>query len=168
MIQGKYLSLQRITPNKNGDFMKPKLLRAIAVIVGISLFAGCAPWHSYSHKVEPVDLSRIKSFYVVHNPDDSADLDKVIKDTFISLGLEVAMGSIDKVPQDVDALVAYEFQWFWDITNYLLMMKILIRDADTQWPLAMGESVRPSLARRSPEEMALEILEPLFKPGKAN
>jgi len=143
--------------------MKPIFLRVIAVVVGVSLFTGCAPWHSYSHKVEPVDLTHLKSFYVVHNPDDSGDLDTTIQDTFVSMGFQASTGSSKDMPQDVDALVSYEFHWFWDITNYLLMLKILVRDPDTDWPLAMGESVRPSLARKSPGEMSKEILEPLFK-----
>lgn len=144
--------------------MKPIFLRVIAVLVGLSLFTGCAPWHCYSNKVEPVDLKTLKSFYVVHNPDDTGDLDNTIKDTFVSMGLQASTGSANEMPQNVDALVNYEFHWFWDITNYLLMLKILVRDAHTDWPLAMGESVRPSLARKSPEEMSKEILEPLFKP----
>ncbi len=144
--------------------MHPNFLRIIAILVGFSLLTGCAPWHSYTNKVEPVDLNNLKSFYVVRNPDDTGDLDKIIKDTFVSMGRQATSGDAESIPQDVDALVDYEFQWFWDITNYLLMLKILIRDPDTHWPLAKGESVRPSLARKAPEEMAQEILEPLFHP----
>ncbi len=144
--------------------MKPKFLRIIAVMVGLSLFTGCPPWHVYSNKVEPVDPSSYKSFYVEQNKDDTGGLDKVIKDTFTTMGFEAAMGPADAIPENADALVSYEFQWFWDITNYLLMLKILVREADTQWPIAMGESVRTSLVRKAPKDMALEILTPIFKP----
>ncbi len=138
--------------------------RAIAVIIVLSMLAGCAPWHAYSHKVEPADLSQLKTFYVLHNKDDTGGLDNIVQEALESLGLEATTGGPDRIPDDIDALVTYEFHWFWDLATYLLMLKILIRNPENEWPLAMGESVRPSLARKPPADMAMEILLPLFNP----
>jgi hypothetical protein len=151
--------------HENGEFMNPRLSRAIAVIVGLSFFAGCAPWHAYSHKVGDAELSQLNSFYVIHNKDDTGGLDKVVLGAFGKMGFDASTGDRNNIPNDVDAIVTYEFHWFWDITNYLLMLKVLIRDAETMWPLAMGESVRTSLARKPPDDMAIEILAPLFNPA---
>ncbi|MEJ2154622.1 MAG: hypothetical protein P8X96_04755 [Desulfobacteraceae bacterium] len=145
--------------------MRPRFLRAVAVIVGLSLFAGCAPWHAFSRKVGTPDLTQVRSFYVVHNKDDTGGLDKVIQQAFQQMGFEAAIGDAGRIPGDPDAIVTYEFQWFWDLSTYLLMLKVIVREPDTQWPIAMGESVRPSLARKSPDKMAFEILAPIFNPS---
>lgn len=51
----------------------------------------------------------------------------------------------------------------WDITMYLLKLDIQITDAKTGAILAKGEAVHTSLARKSPEYMAREILDDIFK-----
>jgi hypothetical protein len=132
-----------------------------------TFFAACAPYQVNHKFVGKADLSQAESFYVAHNPDDTTPLDVVIEKEINNLGFSGARGEKKDMPGDADVLVTYEFHWFWDITSYLLQFEIELRDPATGYPLARGESWRTSLARRSPEEMAKEILEPLLRPSKA-
>jgi hypothetical protein len=127
-----------------------------------ALFAACAPFKVESKLVGRPDLSTARTFYVAHNPDDTGTLDKVIQDELTGRGFSASRGDKNAMPKDVDILVTYEFHWFWDLTNYLLQFEIELRDPATYFPLAKGESWRASLARRTPEEMAKEILDPIF------
>jgi hypothetical protein len=131
------------------------------------LFTACAPYQVNHKFVGKSDLSEAKKFYVVHNPDDTTPLDIIIEEEIHNLGFIASRGEKEKMPDDTDVLVTYEFHWFWDLTNYLLQFEIELRDPATEYPLARGESWRASLARRSPQEMAGEILGPLLLPSPA-
>lgn len=63
----------------------------------------------------------------------------------------------------VDAVVTYVDRWMWDITMYLLELTIMIRDPNTDFPLATGNAMYTSLIRKSPPEMVDEIMGNIFK-----
>lgn len=134
-------------------------------ILGLWFFSlvGCAIINLKIERLPDADLSQTKSFYVVWLEGDDRGLHDVIRDELISLGFSAESGNIDNAPAEVDAIVTYEDRWFWDITNYLIQLNIEIRDSKTMYPLAVGESVRTSMARKSPEEMAREILIGIFQ-----
>ena len=79
------------------------------------------------------------------------------------MGFQADSGSESKIPNDIDAIVTYEDRWFWDLANYMIKLNIEIRNPKTNYPLAIGESVRTSMARKNPDEMAREVLESIFK-----
>jgi hypothetical protein len=54
----------------------------------------------------------------------------------------------------------------WDITMYMLQLSIQIRDGKDRTVLATGQSLRPSLVRKSPEGMVEEVLGEIFKGAK--
>jgi hypothetical protein len=139
-----------------------KLFFTLAVAV---LFSACAPFLVEKKIVGDPDFSDARTFYVVHNPDDTSALDEVIQAELIKMGFTASIGDKSEIPSDIDILVTYEFHWFWDITNYLLQFEIELRDPQTYFPLAKGNSWRASLARKTPDEMAKEILEPIFFPS---
>lgn len=143
--------------------MKVNVTCIIAVIMAAVFFSGCAYVDVHAKHVRNPDLSILKSFYVVHNADDTGTIDEVIKDALLERGFEASCGPGDRIPDHVDAVVTYNFHWFWDITNYLLYLKVHLRNPETQFPVAMGESLRTSLARKTPEEMAREVLDTIFK-----
>ena len=145
--------------------MKRRFSFALAPALVCLWLIGCAPMHVFSHRVGNPDFSKIKTFYVIHNKDDTGMLNKVIAGELVKMGYAATTGTAGKVPDDVDALVTYDFQWFWDMGNYLLMLRIHLRNPETNFPYAMGESLRTSLARKPPEAMVREILEPIFNPA---
>jgi hypothetical protein len=56
----------------------------------------------------------------------------------------------------------------WDITLYLLELTVTFRDANTGYPLAVGNSYHTSLTRKSPEEMVDEVITNIFQASKGN
>ncbi len=146
--------------------MKRKLICTLAAAMTLLfLVNGCIPMHVYSQRVGNPDFSPLKTFYVIIEKDDTGGLNKVVAQELTNMGFQASTGTADKMPDTLDALVTYEYQWFWDMGTYLLMLKIFIRNPDTNFPYAMGESVRTSLARKSPALMAQEILTPIFNPS---
>ena len=79
------------------------------------------------------------------------------------MGYKASTGQRANVPNDVDAVITYRDHWFWDITMFMLWLKVHIRTPQDGFPMARGESFRTSFARKSPEEMVNEVLEQLFK-----
>lgn len=139
----------------------------ISGIVLVFLFAGCVPVNVYSRPVRNADFSKLNRFYIIQHDEDTKRLNEVVQSGFLELGLQATTGFSDQIPANIDAVVTYDYQWFWDLTTYLLMLKIYIRNPDTNFPYGMGESLRTSLVRKPPEEMVREILMPLFNPTVA-
>jgi len=63
----------------------------------------------------------------------------------------------------VDAIVTYVDRWMWDLTMYMIRLNIQVRDGKSRAILASAESYRPSLERRSTEDMVAETLDAIFK-----
>jgi hypothetical protein len=136
-----------------------KLLILVGLAIGLFL-SGCASMSS--QKAPNANLSTLKSFYVVQLASDERSIDKVIADQLIGMGFTATHGKADATPQNVDAVVTYQDRWMWDITMYMMELNIQLRAPQTQMTLASGKSFRPSLQRRSPEEMAKEVLTSIF------
>ena len=135
--------------------------RACAASVGISLLFACSA--TVEATVSPdAQLDRDQTFYVQHNPKDTDNFHLFILDELAQWDRRVTAGSEDGQPEDVDLLVTYENQWYWDMTPYLLSFDIFIRDPQTQLLIASGRSVRTSLARASAKTMIAEILTEIF------
>lgn len=62
--------------------------------------------------------------------------------------------------------VTYVDKWMWDITMYLLELTVNVRDPQTGFPVAVGDSLHTSLTRKSPPEMVDEVLDNVFKAQK--
>jgi hypothetical protein len=140
-----------------------KSSKQLIVLLGLAIglfFSGCASMSS--HKAPDADLTRLKSFYVVQLPADERGIEKVISNQLTAMGFTSTSGKQADTPKDVDAVVTYQDRWTWDITMYMMELNIQLRAPQTQMVLASGKSFRPSLQRRSPEEMAKEILTSIF------
>jgi hypothetical protein len=59
--------------------------------------------------------------------------------------------------------VDYVEKWMWDITMYMIELTVTIRDPKTDFPLASGNSYHTSLTRLSPQEMANEVVDNIYK-----
>ena len=66
------------------------------------------------------------------------------------------------MPENIDASVSYDDRWFWDMSNYMIELNLIIREPQTGYPMAEGESIRTSLARKNPKDMAKEIIDSIF------
>ncbi len=109
-----------------------------------------------------VEISDFGGIYVQHFYPDKRKFHYVIADKLTLLGYPAKPLRTDDIPEDADLLVTYVDNWRWDITNYMLKIKIDVRDADSLELLISGESFRTSLARRAPETMIQEALEEIL------
>lgn len=113
-----------------------------------------------------VDLGKIKTVYVIKLPADNRGINIVIAEQLKAMGYAATTGIETEIPDGVDATIAYEDRWMWDITMYMLKLDVELRDPKTGALLAEAESYRPSLQRASPQEMAKEVLQSIFTASK--
>jgi len=114
-------------------------------------------------KAPTADLTTLNTFYVQKLPADERGIERVISDQLNLLGYKSTYGKLGTPSNPVDAIVTYRDKWMWDITMYMIQLNLEIRDGKDMSVLASGKSHRPSLVRKSPEEMAKEILVNIFK-----
>jgi hypothetical protein len=136
------------------------VLAGAILATALTVFSGCATMSS--SRSPGVDLTKIKKIYVIKLSADGRGINRVIADQLNLMGYQTTTGLETDVPQGVDATITYQNRWMWDITMYMLKLNVQIRDHKTGFLLAEGESYRLSLQRKSPEEMAKEVLESLF------
>lgn len=113
-------------------------------------------------KTPGADIKDFGGIYVQHFDPDKRNFHYVIADKLTLLGYPAKPLRTDDIPEDADLLITYIDNWRWDITNYMLKIKIDVRDADSLELLISGESFRTSLARRAPETMIQEALEEIL------
>lgn len=140
------------------------ILGAVCLCAG--LFSGCAIVDQRSQLLPEAELAGREPYYVASLDGDKRHLETVIRDELRALGHRAEAGPLKAMPAETQVLVTYEDRWFWDMANYLLQLNIEFRDPKTNYPLAVGESIRTSIARKSPPEMANEVLTGMFQAPK--
>lgn len=106
------------------------------------------------------DLGKLNNFYVIQQ--EGSDLDGAIDNALLFMKRNAVSGSSDKIPMNVDAIITFEGNWYWDMSMYLLRLKIQLHDPQTRTIIAEGICYHPSLERESPQDMAYEIFLKLF------
>jgi hypothetical protein len=140
-------------------------MRRIIKMLGLAFLAvslaACASLQAT--KAPSADLSIIKTVYVQKLEGDGYNVYQVITARLMATGFKATTGPSADPPEPVDAIVTYVDRWTWDITPYMVRLSIQVRDFNTRAILASGESYRPSLQRRSVQEMVAETLDAIFK-----
>ena len=145
--------------------MQKIIFAVIGIISMLGLLPGCA--NQATARITPgADMSRVKSFYVVTQPDDKRGVGKLIQASLTKRGYATTIGPEKPAPYKADALVTYLDKWMWDITMYMIELTVVIRNPDNNFPLATGNSMHASLTRLSPEAMVEEVLGNIFKASK--
>jgi hypothetical protein len=151
--------------------MKKNIVTASGTLIPLALAAllfvsGCS--NRATATLSPgADLSKVKTFYVVHQPKDTHSIHHLISDKLVMEGYSATAGP--ELPQSsykVDSIVTYVDRWMWDITLYLLELTVTFRDATNGFPLAVGNSYHTSLTRKSPQEMVDEVLTNILNTSK--
>ena len=113
------------------------------------------------------DLTKLKTYYVVHQPKDTHNLHFLIRDRLMKEGLTATAGpESSQGSTPVDSVITYVDRWMWDITLYLLELTVTLRDPTNAFPIAVGNSYHTSLTRKSPEEMVDEVMNNIFSAAK--
>jgi len=138
------------------------IFRFFSIAIVLMLTSGCAT-SLVSDVDSQVDLDALQRFYVVKLSADNRGIQHLIVNKLNSMGKTAVAGTNPNPASPVDAVVTYEDKWMWDISMYMLELRIGIRDPETNYKFASGHSYRTSLVRKSPEEMVSEVLGKIFE-----
>jgi len=116
-----------------------------------------------THLAPKADLSHLKRFYVEHRLTDDHHIDDAIVAELQARGREASAGPLTMMPDGVEAIVTYEDTWTWDFRSYLLRLKIDVRHANTDKPLASGSYEQPTPVPKSPPAVVHKIFASMFK-----
>ena len=140
--------------------MKP--IRYVALLAFVTcglLLVGCATGMSTR---KATDLTRFKKIYVESRLADNHRIDAQIAAALNALGREATFGVATMRPDGIDAIISYTDRWEWDFKNYMIEIKIDLRDARNDKPLATGTYFQASLKTKPSDEVIRLILKPLF------
>jgi hypothetical protein len=136
-----------------------------ALFAGFAIVtSGCAV-NRASATVEPgANLAAIKTIHVVHAAEDSRKVSDLIAERLTQMGYVASTSESKRV--DVDANMTYVDRWMWDITMYMIELTVVLREPQTDFPLARGNSMHTSLTRLPPKDMVQEVTTNMFKDVK--
>jgi hypothetical protein len=119
---------------------------------------GCATNRESAAVAADTDITKLKSIYVVRSEGDDRGVYIAIAEQLRKLGHTVSTGPESNVPALTDAVLSYQAQWQWDMTMYLLDLRITLRNPATGALLGSASSYHTSMTRKSTEEMVAEVL----------
>jgi hypothetical protein len=138
------------------------MIRRFAAIASalalLGLSSGCAVNRAQATLMPDADLSQVKSIYVVHEKTDNHAVDETLKTALEKRGYAVTLGPEMPTPYPADATVTYVDKWMWDITMYMIELRVTVRDGKNDFPLATADSMHTSLTRKSQPEMVDEAV----------
>lgn len=140
---------------------------AFAAVAGALTLSACAQnLPLIQAQVMPeTGLADLRSFYV-RTHDGDRQIGERIAEDLRARGREAVTGTTSTPPGGTQVVVVYTDSWMWDLTMYLLLLRIDFRDVDTDVLLASASSSRPSLVRARPEEMVAESMQAIFDGGR--
>jgi hypothetical protein len=146
------------------------MIRRIPAIVALAavvfLGTGCAVNRATATLTPGADLTQVRSIYIEKEKGDDRAIDLILKTNLEKRGYTVTTGDAPRPDKPVDALLSYVDRWMWDITMYMLELTVTLRDPANSFPMAVGNSLHTSLTRKSPDEMADEVLGNMLSPTK--
>ena len=113
-----------------------KLLRArvpVLLVVGL-LLGGCASFEASVERGR--SLREVRRVFILSNPTDNRALDQQIARAFRARGRTVEVGPQTMMPDDTQAVVAFQDHWAWDFGEHLVFLKITVRDPFASPPYA--------------------------------
>jgi hypothetical protein len=123
--------------------------------------SGCAT--DFQAKPIPGEMrTSSKRYFVERHGQDERHLDATIAGELAKRGVVATSGTSAERPPDFDVLVTYEDRWQWDMSMYLLNMRIDLRDPKTNALLTTGTSMQTSLARKPPDEIIARLVAAFF------
>lgn len=144
-----------------------KAKHTASILILAFLAASCSVVEKGSYVRPATSLRTDETFYVVLDGEGREDTGKLLVERLKALGYDVRGGPRVDVPANTEVIVTYEDHWWWDMSMYMLSVKVDFRNAKTNALLATGQSLRTSLARKSPDFMVDEAISPLFAKGGA-
>ena len=139
-------------------------LYVLALVTLSAVSAGCASTNVSRFQMPGTDLSALENVRVTRPAQGSPDfeLHRHIVTELEKRGLAVVSGSDDVAGSRVDAVFNYKADWHWDITTYLLELRVALYAPDDGTLIAQAQSLQTSLVRKSNEEVVARAVAKLF------
>ena len=131
-------------------------------LLALASLAACSVNRETAEITPGINLSAVKSFYVVKFDPDERGINGLIANQLTAMGYAATTGPEADKPKTVDAIVTYRDKWMWDMTMYMLELTVQFRNPSNNFPMATGNSYHTSLTRKSPPEMVDEVLTNIF------
>ncbi|WP_341327140.1 hypothetical protein [Methylotuvimicrobium sp. KM2] len=137
------------------------MFRFIFIAFALLSIASC----STALKVDPIasEYNNLSlKYYVENHGKDRRQLEKIIASELKDKGYDVSSGYKSERPVNADILITYDDRWQWDMSNYLIHMRIDLRDPETNVLLGTGSSYQTSLARENEGVVINKIISSMF------
>ena len=133
--------------------MKLSLIRVLFLTGFSLLLAGCA---SFDATVEGGrSLKDVQRFFVLSNLNDNRALDHQIAAVLRARGRTAGVGPLTMMPEDTQAVIAFQDYWAWDFGERLVFLKITVRDPSSSQPYAsVTFNARVPLREKTPETVS--------------
>src|ERR1041385_7973880 len=111
-------------------------------VIGIGLLASALLAGGCSHQISGgpesgVDMARYRTYFVVTDKQDN-DVAQALQKDLTSRGLSVSTGLEGAMPPGTEVKIQFKDKWMWDITMYLLEVKVDMIDPNSGALLASG------------------------------
>lgn len=104
-------------------------------ILGLGfLLGGCASFDATIDRGR--SLRDMQRFFVLSNPNDNRALDRQIAQALKARGRTAEVGPLTMMPDDTQAVIAYQDRWDWDFADHLFFLQITARDPLASQPYA--------------------------------
>ena len=99
----------------------------LSLFCALFFLTGCSAIHKQSNSY--VNISEGKSVYIIKNPHQRTEIDKMIQDEVQKLGITASIGPSSVEQQNHDYIINYFDAWSWDLVPYLRSLEIQLFDA---------------------------------------
>jgi hypothetical protein len=136
------------------------LLRICAAFVALGLLASCHTVHTDVDRT--VKLTSYQHIYVERELSDGRHLDRMLAKELIRLGYDASSGPLTLMPEDTQAIIAYQAQWTFDFTTYLIELDLAVRDAKSGREVGVSRYFHPAVLAKDPAKIVAAAIDPIF------
>jgi hypothetical protein len=114
--------------------MKSFIPRVLAGLGLALLLGGCAAYNTQMDHGR--SLAKIQRFFVVSNLNDNHALDHQIVEALKARGREAETGPLTMMPDNTQAIIAFQDRWAWDFGDHLVFLQLAVRDTRSEQSFA--------------------------------
>jgi hypothetical protein len=108
-------------------------------------------------------LTHFNHIFVEHRLADGRGVDQLVVAELQRLGYDASSGPMTMMPDNAEAIVAYNDVWTFDFTTYLYEFDVAVRDAHTGKEIAVNRYSRPSVVGTDPIKIVNRVIDPIFQ-----
>jgi len=139
------------------------MIERLATVAAILLLASCSTNVS-RFQMPGTDLADVQRLFVnvAEEEKEGEELLPLIRSNLEDRGYEVMMNDQSAVIEQGDFIFDYAADWHWDMSPYLLDLRVAIYEPETNVLLAQAHSHQSSLARKSVDVVVERAFASLF------